>query len=170
MEVREARRAELVRVHEEAVHRLARYRESRLRLYSQVHRTLQILGDRAVEVVPADRLARLRRESEALAVDSGPLELPEEPEASDPAQAWMEPEAPVEAPAAEGPVATPSFDEIRRARITLHEAVSALDTSERATPELHLAILESEERLRAFDLGHEEGSARPSPPRRRSLA
>lgn len=164
-EAREARRAELVRAHDEAVQRLSRFRESRLRLYGQVRRCLEILGERAAEVVPISRLTILRREADALAVDAGPLEIPEEPEATDPAQAWMEPEAPAETPASEGTVPGPSLDEIRRARVTLREAVSALDIAERATPDLHLAILDAEEKLRAFDLGAEAGSARPPMPK-----
>ena len=151
--VRDARREQLQREYDEAVARLRRVRQYRFVIYSEIRRCLSVLGDLAVELVGEERYEELKRETERLSPDPPAPEAGEGDEsATDPALAWMEPEGPVEM--VEGPAAlppAPSSEETSHAARTLRECLEYLEAADRSTPEFHLAILQAEDRMKAYE-------------------
>jgi hypothetical protein len=140
------------REYEEALTRLRRVRATRFLLFGQIRRCLDLLGDRAKETVGADRFRELRRQADALTVETAPPEGPDPDELGvDPALAWMEPEGENEVrdptPALPPP---PTADEADRAARTLRQCLRYLDEVDGSLPDLHLAILEAEDRLKAL--------------------
>lgn len=150
---RDARKEQLQREYDEAVARLRRVRQYRFVIYSEIRRSLAVLGDLAVELVGEERYEELKRETERLAPESPATEGEEgEESAIDPALAWMEPEGPsemVEGPAALPPA--PSSEETSHAARTLRECLEYLDAADRSTPDFHLAILQAEERMKEHE-------------------
>lgn len=150
---RDARREELQRDLDEARARLRRVREYRFVLYGEVRRCLSVLGELAVELVGEERYHELKRDAEILAPEPQGVEVSELDEgSSDPALAWMEPDSPLEtadvSPSLPSP---PSSEETSRAARTLRECLEYLEAADRSTPEFHLAILQAEDRLKAYD-------------------
>ena len=147
---------ELLRQYREAVARLENYRGTRLLVMDQVRRCLAILGDEAGQVVGPERFRSLRTETEALSLEA-PSDTPEADPSDngDPATAWMDAEIPSEmAEAILETTPTPaSPEERRRAREALRDLVRALDEADARTPDLHLAIVRAERKLRAFEQG-----------------
>lgn len=150
---KDARREQLQKDLEEATSRLKRVRQYRFALYGEIRRCLSVLGDSAGELVGEERFEELKRDADRLAPDPVPLEGPDPEEmGSDPALAWMEPDPPGEAlESARSLPPPPSSEETGRAARTLRECLEYLEAAERYTPEFHLAILDAEERLRAYD-------------------
>jgi len=145
-------RAEIERRHHEALARLERHRATRLLVYAQIRKCLEILGDSAAEVVGSDRLEALRRESEALSVEAPSSSGDEPAPGVDPGMAWAESEPDLED--AELPFVvptprTPSPEELKRARETLRDVLTVLDQAENRIPELHLDILRWETLLQS---------------------
>ncbi len=148
----EPRRAVARREYEEAVTRLRRVRATRFLLFGQIRRCLDLLGDQARQTMGVERYRELRRQADALTVE---IALPERPDPEelgvDPALAWMEAEGETEVrdptPALPPP---PTADEADRAGRTLRQCLRYLDEVEGSLPDLHLAILEAEDRLKAL--------------------
>jgi hypothetical protein len=165
---KDARREELQRELDEARARLKRVREYRFVLYGEIRRSLAVLGNLAVELVGEDRYQELKHDAEVLAPEPSSADLVEmEESGTDPALAWMEPEAPLEtAEATPSLPPPPGAEETSRAARTLRECLEYLEAADRATPEFHLAILQAEERLKAYDhsLAPMPPSADPTPP------
>jgi hypothetical protein len=151
----EPRRRSALEEYEAAVTRLRRVRATRFLLFGQIRRCLDLLGDQARSLVGPERYRELRREADALTVEPDTADPRESEElAVDPALAWMEadlePEVRSSPPSLPPP---PSADEADRAGRTLRQCVRYLDEIERSIPDLHLAILESEARLKALGVG-----------------
>ncbi len=148
----EPRRVVAQREYEEAVTRLRRMRATRFLLFGQIRRCLDLLGDLARETVGTERYRELRRQADALTVETALPEGPDPEELGvDPALAWMEAEGESDlrddTPALPPP---PTADEADRAGRTLRQCLRYLDEVDGSLPDLHLAILEAEDRLKAL--------------------